>query len=953
MVDQANSRPQGSFLFGPFRLTQSERLLENGNAPVPIGGRSLDILIVLVERVGEIVSKDELIARVWPDVTVDEGSLRFHIAALRKSLGDGKSGARYVTNVAGRGYCFVAPVSRAPPRTPAAGGGSAPDKVYNLPAHLARMVGRDAVVRSIATHLTTERFLTIVGPGGIGKTTVAIAVAHALLTEFDGAVHFLDLGSMGDPRLVASNLASTLRLPVSSDNAVPTVIDYLRDRRGLLVFDSCEHVIDAVAALGETLFMEAPRIHILATSRESLRVEGEHVHRLFPQDYPPDDAGLTAAEALGFPAIQLFVGRVAATAYAFVLSDSDARIAAEICRKLDGIALAIELAAGRVAAHGVAGTAALLRDRFSLLWQGRRTAAPRHQTLTATLDWSYHFLSEGERLTLCRLSVFAGPFTLDAARSVAAEDGGAVAFIVETLAALVEKSLVSASSIGERTVYRLLDTTRAYAKGKLANRGEGELAARRHAKYYLAYFGAAETDLNIIPAEDWRARYYPCLENVRAALDWSFSNSGDASIGVALAIASIPLWFELSLMEECRQRAEQALARLQDASIDRAEAEMRLLAALGTSLQGRWEDLDQTWTRLGEIAESLGNSDFQIRALWGRWVTSITRWDKNALPVAQKLYSVAKYSGDPSDIAMAERLLGTSLHWCGDQANARLHFERMLASKPSTARRSQRIRFQFDQRIASRAYLARTYCLQGLPDTAMSAARTSVEEAQNLDHNLSLCQALGHAGCPIPLIIGDLAAADYFVAMQLKHAPRESFPAFYMAARSFLATLQIERGDLEDGLSLLQTVLDEIHRAKANIYNPSKMGTLAEALGRTGRTAAGLAAVEQALVHSYDSDELWSAPELLRIKGELTLQQGDSVGAEQCFENSLDLAALQGALWWQLRTSTSLATMLRGQERPGEALDILGAVYERFTEGFETPHLRVAKTLIDHIRNEA
>ncbi len=938
--------------FGPFRVFITSRVVERDGAPLRIGGRALDILFCLLERPGEVVTKRDLLAWVWPDVMVDEGSLRFHVTALRKALGDGQSGARYVTNVPGRGYCFVAPVSRAPPRMPAAGGHSATDKTHALPAQLARMLGRDDVVRSLAAQLTTQRFLTVVGPGGIGKTTVAIAVAHALLTEFDGAVHFVDLGSLGDSRLVASTVASALGLPVSSSDPVPTLVDYLRDRRVLLVFDSCEHVIGAVAALSETLFMEAPGIHILATSREALRVEGEHVHRLFPLDYPPDDAGLTAAEALDFPAIQLFVGRVAATVYAFVLSDQDARIAAEICRKLDGIALAIELAAGRVAAFGVPGTAALLQDRFRLLWQGRRTAAPRHQTLNATLDWSYHLLSEGERLALCRLSVFAGPFTLAAARSIAVEDGRGEADVLESLAALVEKSLLSASSVENDTLYRLLDMTRTYAKEKLVDRGEEDLVARRHAKYYLAHFEPAEADLDTMPADRWRAVYSSCLQNVRAALDWSFSARGDATIGVALAVAAIPLWFELSLMDECRRRAEQALARLDEASVDRAQSEMRLLAALGTSLQGRWEDLAPTWIRLGEIAESLGSTDFQIRALWGRWITSITRWDNNALPIAQKLYNLAERSGDASDIAIGDRLLGTSLHWYGDQNAARLHFERMLASDVATARRSQRIRFQFDQRIAARTYLARTYCLQGLPDTAMSAARASVEEAQNLGHEMSLCQALGHAGCPVPLILGELATAKHYIDLQLKHAPREGFSVFNMAARSFLATLLIERGDLDKGVPMLRGVLDEIHQAKANIYNPSKMGTLAEGLGRSGQVAAGLVKVEQALVHSYDTDERWSVPELLRIKGELNRQQGDLAGAELCFESGLELAGRQGALWWELRISTSLAVMRRNQARSQEALDLLETVYGRFTEGFETPHLRSAQTLIDTLRDE-
>ena len=409
--------------FGPFRLYAAQRLIERAGAPLHLGARALDILIVLVEQASKVVSKNDLMARVWPGVTVDEGSLRVHVAALRKALGDGEAGARYVTTLSGQGYCFVAPVSRSgAPRPPVLESSTKPDHAHNLPARLTRMVGRDQIVQEISDQLKTERFVTIAGPGGIGKTTVAVSVGHELLAAFAGAVHFFDLGPLNDPLLVPSAVASTLGLLVQSKDPTPGLIAFLRDKRMLLILDSCEHVIETAAALAERIFEEAPQVHILATSRESLRVEGEHVHRLLPLGSPPDDAGLTAAQALGFPAVQLFVERAIASGRRFELNDSDAPVVGGICRKLDGIALAIELAAGRANACSIQETMALLNDRFKLLWEGRRTALPRHQTLSATLDWSYNLLSEHERLVLSRLSVFVGIFTLEAARAVAAAD---------------------------------------------------------------------------------------------------------------------------------------------------------------------------------------------------------------------------------------------------------------------------------------------------------------------------------------------------------------------------------------------------------------------------------------------------------------------------------------------------------------------------------------------------
>jgi two-component sensor histidine kinase len=310
----------------------------------------MDILIALVERAGEVVSQRELINRVWSNVTVDDGNLRFHVGALRRALGDGRDGARYVVNVPGRGYCFVGSTARPP------AGGSAPAPigqtvaVHSLPSRLMRMVGRQTAVEAIAAQLARRRFVTIVGPGGIGKTTVAVAVGHAIAGEYGGAC-FVDLGPLADPRLIPSLLVTALGLIVQSDNPTRDLIDFLRDKRMLLILDGCEHVIETAARLVESIFDQADGVDVLATSREALRIEGEQVHYLAPLECPPVSDTLTAAESLAFPAAQLFSDRVVATSDRFVLQDGDAPVVARICRKLDGIALAIELAAGRVNAH--------------------------------------------------------------------------------------------------------------------------------------------------------------------------------------------------------------------------------------------------------------------------------------------------------------------------------------------------------------------------------------------------------------------------------------------------------------------------------------------------------------------------------------------------------------------------------------------------------------------------
>src|SRR6266404_2154015 len=410
-----------TFAFGSFRLIPAQRILLEDGKPLRLGSRALDILVTLVERAGETIRKDQLIARTWPDTVVDEGALRAHVAALRKALGDGRSGNRYIANNSGRGYSFVAPVTReqqqpatAPPDRAVVGG--------NLPALLTRIVGRDDIIAALAAQLAHRRFLTIVGPGGIGKTTVALAVAEKVSASYEDGVWFVGLASLPDPDLVTSALGTVLGISLPGANPISGLAGWLRDKHALIVLDSCEHVIGAAAVLAEELLKAAPRISILATSREALRAEGEMLHRLASLELPPRSDYLTPDGALQYSAVQLFSERALAIMDGFALGDDDVIPVLEICHRLDGVPLALELAAARVDVFGVKGLAARLDDRFTVLTSGRRTALPRHQTLRAAMDWSYEVLPETEQIILRRAAVFQGDFTIDAAAAVATDD---------------------------------------------------------------------------------------------------------------------------------------------------------------------------------------------------------------------------------------------------------------------------------------------------------------------------------------------------------------------------------------------------------------------------------------------------------------------------------------------------------------------------------------------------
>src|SRR5450631_1273958 len=548
--------------FGPFSLIASERLLTKDGAPIELSARALDILVALLSHPNEIVGKKELLARVWPDVIVEEGSLRFHMTYLRKALGDGKAGARYITTLPGRGYCFVAPISRPDSQRDEASVAAGSFPHANLPNRQGRVVGRDEDVLKLSAQLSASRFVTIVGAGGVGKTTVAIAVGHHLIDAFSGALLFVDLGMLGDADLVTAGMASMLGLSVQSNDATPNLIAYLRDKRILLILDTSEHLVEAVAPLAASIIGAAPQVHILATSREALRVDGEHIYRLDALACPPDDPGLTAAAVWTFPAMQLFMERAAESGVRLEVSDAQAPIVAGICRKLDGVALAIELAARRVESYGLQQTAALLDQRLTLLWLGSRTAPPRQKTLQATLDWSFGLLTGPERVVFRRLAAFVGHFTLDAALEVVTSSPLDRSTVFGAIDSLVAKCLVATYPIGAMMRYRLLDTTRAYALEIQTDDAERAELAARHATYnqrWLEQFGA---DWPALSTGTERVPHFVALNNVRAALEWCFTAKGNIEIGVGLAAAAAPVFLAMSLLSECHRWSERAIFAL-------------------------------------------------------------------------------------------------------------------------------------------------------------------------------------------------------------------------------------------------------------------------------------------------------------------------------------------------------------------------------------------------------
>lgn len=930
------------FCFGRCRVVPRRRELEHDGKVIEIGDRAFELLLTLVNARGSALSKDRLMALVWPGRIVEENTLESQISILRRALGDDRAAIR---TVAGRGYQFVGElVEKAAP--------SLALTLWSLPASVSRLIGRETPLREVTELATSYRLITLVGSGGVGKTRLAIEAARQLVQCFPDGVCLVELGSTTSAQFLPMTIARALGFPPGEGTpSLDRIAAEIRHRRLLLVLDNCEHLIEGTARMAETLLHTLPNATIIATSREALRIAGEYIYRVASLDVPPDE---NSADIQHYGAIQLLEERVGSKEFCYGDTDRMLALKARICRNLDGIPLAIELAAARVPVFGLQGVADRLDDRFELLTQGARTALPRQQTLRATLDWSYELLSASEQIVLDQLSIFADGFSIDSAQAVVGTADIPPDKVVACVISLINRSMISPGLTADQVRYRLLETTRAYAREKLQARGILHDLSMRHARYYLALFQRAQREAESRADIDWSSAYAPHLEDLRAAINWSFSNGGHVEVAVDLTIATVAFSIQLSLLEESLARVNAALSLLDQHAIADDQRRMKLYAARGACLlyQTSGPETGATFNTALELAERVGDTEYQMRGLWGSVCYSyLNGLYAETLEFARRFGKLAAASSHSSDQFVACRLTGSAHLLLGELDEARTDLDRAVAGHVSLSR-AQRIQFIYDEKTLANGVLSHTLWCLGLPDQAMRAAGQALASAHELDHPPSLSYALSEGVCPIALLNGAESELHDAVVELTQATRRHGVSTWKARGRIWQAFLDLQAGRLETYEEVIKPAISEIGGAGRYFFLTPLLSAVGITLGLQGRVTDGLAVIVPAIQRARLTGDECSLIELMRVQGELLLvESGPSSSsiAETLFSEALSVAHRRHFLAWELRCATSLAALWHRQGKSREARRLLRDVYDAFSEGWGTADLVAARDLITTI----
>ncbi|WP_454632634.1 ATP-binding protein [Bradyrhizobium cenepequi] len=897
-----------------------------------LGGRAFELLHLLIQRRGELVSKDELMEAAWPGTFLHDSNLKVNIWSLRRSLGDIQTEPAYIATVARRGYRFVADVQ------------TSIGEIEDHPAEPIRsspppsrrgIVGREVEIADVARLLVDNRHLTLAGAGGIGKTTVAVAVAQAVASRYRDGVCFVDLATISDPTLFGAAMVTALGIRGNPDNGLTAVLDYLRLRQMLLILDNCEHVLPAATIFAGRFLADISPSKLLATSREPLGNATEHVVRLGSLPAPGPGQAPTTEQAVEFPAVQLFVRRAAEWSdYEFV--DDDYAAIASICHSLDGLPLAIELAAAQIRTFGPRELLDALDQNLSFRAPRAEGVSPRHETLVATIDWSFKLLPFKEARLFALLSVFSDAFEAEDAIFVAGAAGLDLVDVITGLGSLVAKSLLSAQASGRGLRYRLLDSTRRYATDRRRADPTCKQALNRHAQCILALFEQSEDEWSWREPADWTQRYLWRIGDLRAALSWAFGEDGDPLLGIRLTVAAITLWSETAILSEAQARLASALALTKTIECDDL-LRAKLACALGWSLfyaRKLSNENELAWLDAIAFARRAGDNDYQQRALVGFafYLLQIGHIPR-AILYLEEATGLADRDRNLTSTSEADRALAWAQAFAGELSTSRAVLDRLAATHSLAAGRSRKDANEVYRFITVRFNLPFVAWMQGQPDTAARLARDAVDAADRSGQWVSQSNALGLAALPIALETGNLDALESYAERLRENLERERISRWVPVERYFSACLRDLRGDPQ-AVEDMRTAIAELIECRFLMRIGSYLAVLAGAFLRRERIGEARQAVERALAHQEQQGERWCRSELLRIDASLLLHVGETERAEERLQEALVEARAIGALTYQLRIGTDLAKHWISLDRRREALRLLSPIYNEFTEGF-------------------
>jgi predicted ATPase len=768
---------------------------------------------------------------------------------------------------------------------------------------------------------------------------VAVAVAEAMSASYPDGVWFVGLSAIIDAALVPGAVAATLGILPSNIEPLTALVAWLRDKRLLIVLDCCEHVVSAAAALAEVVLRAAPGVCILATSREPLRAEGEWLLRLPSLEVPSGAALLSANEALGYSAVELFNERAGASGEGFVLSDTDVPDALEICRRLDGMPLALELAAAQVEVFGVKGLVAALEDRLAVLTRGRRTALPRHQTLRATIDWSHDLLSPAEQVVLRRAAVFTGDFTMDAAELVCGGNGLTGADVFVAVTHLGAKSLIAADISGEAPSYRLLDTTRAYAFDKLAASGELERVHRQMADVLREEFPA------VAAAEPELVAHHLTQAGVdEPAIEW-WGKAGDQALHrSAFKEAAAHLGKAIELADKLAATAPSAAP-----GIDRLHLQTSLGNALLWAKGHQAPETSAAFARARELARREEDASERFSAYYGLFVGHLNRCEPAPMREMAELFlreAVAR-----PEALVAHRLSGAACFYCSDFAGAHEHFQKTIELYDQARHGDFANRFGHDPRASAEIIDAATLWVLGRVDDSFRLADRALADAKSGAHAptmgyvLTFAAKLGHLRYdPETVATYSQAAADI--------VSRYDLPAFWAGlAVFFQGWAKSPDGAEASRLTEMRRGL-AFYREQGRLWLlPTLEAALAEAEAGAGETDAGLQRLDDALAELARTEQRWYEAEMHRIRGEILLKRDPAVtaAAEQSLQTAIAIAQLQKARSFELRAALSLAKLYREANRDADAHVVLVPAVEGFPPTEQFRELTEAQTLLSAI----